>query len=229
MTPTRRYVLLLATLTVMLVVQPLLAHGSLASRVAYDALFGASVVGVLFAVLRSAWERRVGIALALPALVSNVAHYALHGGLTTTAAAVYHISMAGFVGFAMVAILREIFARRGISTGDILGAFAGYALVGIAFGNFFAVADLLVPGSFSVNPSIASATEEWHERRALFDYFSFTTLTSLGFGDITPIAPPATTLSWLEVIIGQFYIAVVVAQVVGLKLAQTRRANGAQT
>ena len=48
----------------------------------------AAVVGVLFAVLRSARERQVGIALALPALVSNVAHYALHERLITFAAAV---------------------------------------------------------------------------------------------------------------------------------------------
>lgn len=54
----------------------------------------------------------------------------------------------------------------------------------------------------------------------LFEYLSFTTPTSLGYGDITPIGPPAYTLTWLEVMVGQFYMAVVVAQLVGLKLAQ---------
>jgi hypothetical protein len=49
---------------------------------------------------------------------------------------------------------------------------------------------------------------------------------TLGYGDITPIGPPAYTLTWLEVMFGQFYMAVVVAQLVGLKLAQALRGGG---
>jgi hypothetical protein len=51
------------------------------------------------------------------------------------------------------------------------------------------------------------------------------TLTTLGYGDVTPIGPLALSLSWLEVIFGQFYLAVVVAQLVGLRLAQTIKTN----
>jgi hypothetical protein len=57
-------------------------------------------------------------------------------------------------------------------------------------------------------------------QRFLFNYFSVTTLTSLGYSDITPISTLALSLSWMEVAFGQFYIAVVVAQLVGLRLAQ---------
>jgi len=46
------------------------------------------------------------------------------------------------------------------------------------------------------------------------------TLTTVGYGDITPARPPATALAMLEAIFGQFYIAVVVAELVGLRLAQ---------
>jgi hypothetical protein len=55
---------------------------------------------------------------------------------------------------------------------------------------------------------------------ALFSYFSVVTLTTMGYGDITPLRPPADVLAMLEAIFGQFYIAVVVAQMVGLRLAQ---------
>jgi voltage-gated potassium channel len=68
--------------------------------------------------------------------------------------------------------------------------------------------------------AIARQLQEWHSRRALFDYFSFTTLTSLGYGDITPTRAPAYTLAWLEVMFGGFYMAIIVAQLVGMKLAQ---------
>ena len=61
---------------------------------------------------------------------------------------------------------------------------------------------------------------------AVFDYPSFTTLMTLGYGDITPIGAPAYSLTWLEVMLGQFYMAVVVAQLVGIKLAQALRGDG---
>jgi hypothetical protein len=77
-----------------------------------------------------------------------------------------------------------------------------------------------------VNPAIAAQLEDWQLKRSLFDYLSFTTLTSLGYGDITPVGQPAYSLTWLEVLFGQFYMAVVVAQMVGLKLAQAIRGRG---
>jgi uncharacterized membrane protein len=46
------------------------------------------------------------------------------------------------------------------------------------------------------------------------------TITTVGYGDVTPVHPPATALANLEVVFGQFYIAIVVAQLVGLQLAQ---------
>jgi hypothetical protein len=228
MTPARKYLLLLATLVMILVTQPLLARGSVPSQALYDAMIAVGAVGVLFAVFRPGWERQLGVALALPALASNVVHYYLPESAQALAAAVYHVSIVAFVGFAIGVILREIFARRVIGVGDILGAFAGYLLGGVAWGNLYVLAEMFVPGSFSVSPAIVWRVDEWHQRRAVFDYFSFTTLTSLGFGDITPIAPPATTLSWLEVMFGQFYMAVVVAQIVGLNLAQAVGARCAE-
>ena len=65
-----------------------------------------------------------------------------------------------------------------------------------------------------------------HLRHALFNFFSFATLTSLGYNDITPVTPLANTLTWLEVIFGQFYMAVVVAQLVGMRLAQAVQPGG---
>ena len=60
----------------------------------------------------------------------------------------------------------------------------------------------------------------WHLQRFLFNYFSVMTLTTMGYSDITPAGAPVYTLIWLEAVFGQFYSAVVVAQLVGLKLAQ---------
>ena len=90
----------------------------------------------------------------------------------------------------------------------------------------YALTYILTPSAFSVNPAIAVQLEDWQLKRSLFDYLSFTTLTSLGYGDITPVGQPAYSLTWLEVLFGQFYMAVVVAQMVGLKLAQAIKGSG---
>ena len=60
-------------------------------------------------------------------------------------------------------------------------------------------------------------------RRHLFDTFSFVTLTCVGDTKVVPIGQTASTLTWLEAVIGQFYMAIVVAQLVGLKLTQVRQ------
>ena len=103
---------------------------------------------------------------------------------------------------------------------DVLGAICGYLLAGIAWGSLYLLVELLVPGSFSVQQAIAGQLGGWYARQAVFDYYSLMTLTTIGYGDITPIRPPATSLTWIEAMFGQFYIAVIVAQLVGLRLAE---------
>ena len=117
-------------------------------------------------------------------------------------------------------ILRRIFERKVVGGDDVLGAICGYLLAGIAWGSLYLLVELLVPGSFSVHQAIAGQLGGWYSRQSLFDYYSLMTLTTIGYGDITPIRPPATSLTWIEAMFGQFYIAVIVAQLVGLRLAE---------
>src|SRR5262249_11726951 len=114
---------------------------------------------------------------------------------------------------------------RAVDADDVLGAIAGWLLMGLIWGHLFALTDRLVPDSFTISSAIAGELADWHSRRALFDYFSFTTLTSLRYCDITPWRAPAYTLAWLEVMFGGFYMAVIVAQLVGMKLAGTQRSG----
>jgi len=67
---------------------------------------------------------------------------------------------------------------------------------------------------------------EWYGRESIFVYFSLTTLTTIGYGDVAPVAPSARSAAMLEGVFGQFYIAVVVAQLVGSKLAEAATRGG---
>jgi hypothetical protein len=74
------------------------------------------------------------------------------------------------------------------------------------------------PGSFLIGEQ---QTDPSH-----FIYYSFVTMSTLGYGDITPISSPARSLSVLTAVVGQFYIAVLIARLVGMHIAQAQRGNG---
>jgi hypothetical protein len=81
----------------------------------------------------------------------------------------------------------------------------------------FSVLETVQPGSFSsVGAALdtASTVESARLQVAQFSYFSFVTLTTLGYGDITPLSRPARNLAALEAVFGQLYLAVLVARLV---------------
>jgi Ion channel len=214
----RRHLALLVAIVVMSVLQPSLVHWSVRTRTLGDAVFVAVAVAVFLTVFEQRRDRWAALLFAFMGFASNLAYHSLPHRLQTTAIVVYHCSAVAFFGFAVVVILRGVFGREAIRPDDIIGAACGYLLAAVAWGNVYALMYVIAPGSFLVPNAIAWQLGDWHTRRALFDYFSVVTLTGLGYGDITPAIPPAYALVALEVVFGLFYLAVVVAQLVGLMM-----------
>lgn len=224
-----KHLLLLAAVLFALVTQPLVAHESAAARIVYDLLIAAVAAGVIVVVFEERWERQVALALLAPAVVLTVALYTVSARLALPAAVAYHLSITLFIAFAVGVIVRDIFRRHAISFDEVIGAFCGYLLLGLVWGNLYVVVEVLAPGSFAVAPAIQWQLDDLHLRRALFTYVSFATMASLGYNDVTTVAPLANILTWLEVMTAQFYLAVVIAQIVGMKLAQVVGAGGRVT
>lgn len=214
-----RHLVLLGVLLLTLIAQPLVAHESRTARVGFEVLLGLAMVATLFVVFEPRERRFAAMLLILP-LVLTVAEYSVAARSFALVSIAYHLLVVLFLGYAVGVLVRDIFRHRTIGFDDILGAFAGYILLGVVWGNLYATVELLAPGAFSVSPEIRWQLEDWHLRRALFNYVSFTTMASLGYNDISSAAPIANTLTWIEVMTAQFYLAVVIAQIVGLKLAQ---------
>jgi hypothetical protein len=221
----RRFLLLLWTLGVVLVVQSLSARLA-AAAIITDALIIVAVLAVFLLVFQDAPRRLAALATAIAAIAITLAHYVLPDRFHHPLATVYHALLLVFLLWALVEILRSLFAEKPVGTDDIFGAVCGYLIVGATWGNLYALAELLVPGAFGVDPAIRGDLADWHGRRALFNYFSFTTISSLGYAEVTPLQAPATTLVLAEVVVGQFYLAVVVAQIVSMRLAQAVRRDG---
>jgi hypothetical protein len=113
-------------------------------------------------------------------------------------------------------ILLDLFrAGRGITADRLRGAACAYLLMGLAWALAYRLIERFIPGSFA---GLAAIEADGMETPQMV-YYSFVTLTTLGYGDITPVRPLAETLSFLEAFVGQFYLTVLVAFLVGQRLA----------
>lgn len=110
----------------------------------------------------------------------------------------------------------------------ICGAICVYLLIGVVFALLFLSCLEVNPNSISFNHIIKNDVHE-RERLSQLIYFSMCTLTTLGYGDIVPIAKFSRTLAWLEAMTGQLYLAILVARLVGLQIGtiQAKQAQAA--
>ena len=124
-----------------------------------------------------------------------------------------------FFIFTISVLIKNVFFREKISRDLIFGAICIYILIGIAWAQIYALIEIFIPTSFPHNfnllgPRDATSQSEY------FIYFSFVTLTTLGYGDINPISSPARFFSILEALTGQLYIATAITRTVSLYLTR---------
>lgn len=129
------------------------------------------------------------------------------------------------------AIIRKDVYSGLISANRICGAVCLYLLIGFAFAIVHMMIDLADPAAYNCpqtvynspqnNPARADSASflAGHRRYPLFVYFSFCTLSTVGYGDVVPVSRYARTMSWLEAVCGQLYLTVTIAQLVGLHIA----------
>jgi hypothetical protein len=122
--------------------------------------------------------------------------------------------------YAVSIIIGDLFRRRDVTVDTILGAMVTYLLVAVAFTMVFEIIELQNPGSFSGVPD--DANNHRTQLGASMMYFSLVCITTMGYGDIAPISDLARPLAVLEGVFGHFYLAVMIARLVGLHLASSR-------
>jgi voltage-gated potassium channel len=215
----RKYQLLFVVLIALLVVYPLLRSaytGRLLSDVLYTILF----VAALLVIFTDRAFRLLALVLGIPTLLGAWVGYALPGLPQLPFFVGFHLVAAAFLGFAVTTILRTIFREKTISADSIYGAFCGYLLVGLIFGHLYRCLEALSPGSFNGNTDFMAHVQDERYTHFLLVYFSFVTLTTVGYGDITPASEATRGLAVVEAIIGQFYLAVLIGELIGKRVSQ---------
>jgi hypothetical protein len=208
-------VLLVFLLIAIFVVRPLEILGvdaRLVSAVAFSVVLISGVVNVV----RSRMASTLFGVVAIASVAMHWVHYALYGPPW-----VGFDALSAIVACAMLAwiVLKQVFREGPITTQRIQGAIAAYLLTAMIFGAAYTWISVHVPVAFHVSHALAVVDAPMQR----FLYFSLTTLTTVGYGDITPIEPFACSLAMLEALIGQLFPAILLARLVSMELWYRQR------
>jgi len=210
----------LSVLLVLLVVFELILPPLLTGRGPYrpgplaDVLFTLVLVAGTAAVWREGrWVFRGVVVFNLVALpIRWAAWFDPNGGFTvwSTATAVVAVALLTFV------VLSKVLRPGMVTSHRIEGAVAAYLLLGLVWAGAYEWVALSDPSAFvGANSGLQSA--QWI-------YYSLVTLTTMGYGDITPVHPVARSLAAAEALTGQLYLAILISRLVALELHSRRAA-----
>ena len=116
-------------------------------------------------------------------------------------------------------IFLDVLKNRQVAMNAVFGACCVYLLMGLTWSSFYSVLEWAYPGSFKLDPaSVTTTGADWGSVNSQLTYFSLVTLATVGYGDIIPESRPARVLSALEGLIGQLFLAVIIARLVALEI-----------
>lgn len=132
-----------------------------------------------------------------------------------------------FFAFITVTELRSVLKFKEVTSETISMSISVYLLLGMTWGVLYVVIFAFQPQAFSFGSSPAPVlVSEQQNIFPLFVYFSLTTLSTIGFGDITPVSMQARYAAVAEGITGQFYLAILVARLVGMQMSRSAEKSG---
>jgi voltage-gated potassium channel len=212
-----RYTALLIVIVAMMLVLPLIAGDELALFSMKVALSVILVFGI-YVGRRMRRDLIVGAALGIPVLVGRwLPQYPTDIGMFL----VIDILTAAFLLYITIMILTQVLSTSRVTLDTIAGAMCSYCLIGLAWAFVYRVMFVINPHAFVFAPGsfhIFENNTRTEPQLLNFAYYSFATLTTTGFGDITPALGISRAISVLEAVAGQFFIAILIARLVSLEI-----------
>jgi voltage-gated potassium channel len=182
-------------------------------------LAGFSLFNIIsvWSLYRDRWVFQLGLSLALLNIAIAVSAIFIHSFILELCASVFVILFAVLSCFIAG---RHVFSLRDTNANSLIGAICVYLLLGLIWAMVYEVFLMLLPqGAFQGLPFDGKSSQLEN-----ILYFSFVTLTTAGYGDITPLNPLIRTLAYFEMITGQFYMAILVSGLVahfmGVRMAR---------
>jgi hypothetical protein len=213
---------LLAALLVLVALSPWLSP-RLVGRALWEVLFTIVMLSTIYVFGLDRRQAATTVVLAVPTVASLWIGVLVPGSDSSKLGLLLLI---GFLLYTIAVLLRQVFTARTVTMDTLAGAFCIYLLMGFFWGGVYALIYLLAPDAIHIpDPPTVTADRGVGAYVPLSNmfYFSFTTLTTVAYGDILPVDPGARSASMLEGLLGQFYLTVLVARLVGIHIADMRR------
>ena len=202
----RRFLILLVLILLTIGLTPFLDK-FVETQIVMDIFLTAIFFAIIFAIKSKRSHFIIASILVLPLVVST---WSLYFHDVKQINLLTRVFGALFFGYAVILILRIVFRSTEVTREMIFAAVVAYLLIALMWAFFYMILENLVPGSFSF------AEQSTRVETMRFQYFSFVTITTLGYGDVLPLSDRASALALLEALIGQIYLVVVVAWLVGM-------------
>ena len=203
---------LLIALLALLLLYPFFA-GSVMAHAVWDICSSAILLLGIYAISHVRRHLVIAVVLAIAVLGTRWSGYVVDNAMLLLVN--YGLGVI-FFAFTACLLLADVLRKGAVTADKIYGALCVYLLIGLTWGFMFLTLEGVQPGSFQFGQARSSGIEK---DPATLVYFSFVTLSTVGYGDITPLSPPARSFAFMEAIIGQIYLAVLVARLVGLHIA----------
>ena len=220
-----RFLFLLISLILLLVISPILADLN-AVTIFLELFMTLTMVLCLGASQESKSLISIGIILAIPAILTGWLAQFITWPIMVS---INNLLDLVFLVFVFVNLMRIILTSRRVTSHVIYGAICAYLMLGLAFSNIYLLLISYNPASFLIHDGTYVSTESFKSLIDVF-YYSYVTLTTLGYGDIIPATSVARMLSSVEALIGQLFLAVIVARLVALHVTHdTRKVFGEES
>ena len=205
-----RFFYLIVAIMAMILVNPFLTE-FIRLRFLLDIFFSAIFIIGIYAVSNRKRYIVIAALLALPMIISLWAKYIIVSDYVIIVGRLFGIL---FFGFAIFHISRFIFESKDVTKDVLFAAIVVYLFMAILWAFTYGLLELIQPGSFNF------VKAQGQDSMRLFLYYSFVTITTLGYGDITPMTAKANSLAVVEAVVGQIYLVVLVAWLVGMHVSK---------
>jgi len=218
-----RFSILLGFMTLFLVSLPI-AHqrhwqqGHLWQDISDAFFYSLLMISAIYSVERARSLVRLAIVLVVCGILARSAFLLLQQAELFV---LYHVLNIGFLALVVYSLLLFLFRSRCVDGNMISASLCCYLLLGLLWANFYSLAAFLQPDAFAMGG--VEGTMHFGIQGSIQPvYYSFVTLTTLGYGDIQPTVPLTQMLAIVEALLGQLYLVVIVARLVGLHIAQEK-------
>ena len=205
-----RFFILLCLIMGLLILVPILNRFTPA-RIFLDLFLTAIVISMVYSVGHKKRYVLVGLLLAIVMLASMWFQY-FHRN--NAVAAIGMVAGAFIIVMVLANLLGFMFKSKEVTREVIFAAILLYVLSALMWAFFYTFLELVDPASFNID---LGQPEGY---LLVFQYYSFVTITTLGYGDVTPVTEVAKAFAVLEAVVGQLYLVVVVAWLVGMHVSR---------